>query len=67
MKNWGVIVAALILAAAIVFYGLCGRYVVVDNSSTRHSFKVDRLTGQVRLIAYTHQETQYKEFDIKQR
>jgi len=47
MKNWGVIVAAVILAAAIVFYGLCGRYTSISPGLQNVPLKLDRLTGQV--------------------
>lgn len=54
IKNWGAIVAAIILAAAIVFLGLCGRYTITSYGIAGVPLKLDRLTGQVKVVTPSH-------------
>lgn len=42
MKNWSIIIASALIAAAIVFYALSNRF-YIDTST---NIKIDRLTGQ---------------------
>jgi hypothetical protein len=42
MKNWTIIIAAILISASIVFYALSDRY-YIDTST---DIKIDRLTGQ---------------------
>lgn len=49
--NWSIIIAALIVAASLVFYGLSNRYYI--ESSTE--LKVDKLTGITYRLVQTTQ------------